>query len=256
MDKRIGAQLFTIRDYMKTIEEFDASCKKIKDMGYKIVQISGTPLEAKPMKEVLDKYDLKCVVTHKPYEQFRDDLDYIIDYNKTLGCDVCGIGGYFWNGNTSKETIEEFLATIKVVCERFKEEGLYFGYHNHAHEFELIDDKPLLDHIIENTDSERATFILDTCWVDFGGADVVEYINKLKNRIKVIHFKDYNGVVEEKGTPNFAEIGNGCLEWDPIFKACEDANVEFAVVEQDICPGNPFDSLKISYDYLINKGFI
>ena len=82
MDKRIGAQLYTIRDFMKTIEDFDASCKKIKGMGYKIVQISGTPLEAKPMKEVLDKYDLKCVVTHLPYQQFRDNLDYVIDYNK------------------------------------------------------------------------------------------------------------------------------------------------------------------------------
>ena len=120
----------------------------------------------------------------------------------------------------------------------------------------MIDGKPLLDHIIENTDPEIATFILDTCWVDFGGGDVVEYINKLKNRIKVIHFKDYNGTVEETGRPRFSEIGNGCLDWDPIIKACEDANVEYAVVEEDVCPGDPFDSLKISYDYLTKKGFI
>ena len=46
MDKRIGAQLYTVCDFMKTIEDFDASCKKIKDIGYKIVQVSGCPLEA------------------------------------------------------------------------------------------------------------------------------------------------------------------------------------------------------------------
>ena len=33
MDKRIGAQLYTIRDFMKTIEDFDASCKKINDIA-------------------------------------------------------------------------------------------------------------------------------------------------------------------------------------------------------------------------------
>mgnify|MGYP007111693447 CR=1 FL=1 len=45
MDKRIGAQLYTIREFMKTIEDFDASCKKIKDMGYAglITMTSGEP---------------------------------------------------------------------------------------------------------------------------------------------------------------------------------------------------------------------
>ena len=34
MDRRIGAQLYTVRDSIQTIEDFDKSCKKIKDIGY------------------------------------------------------------------------------------------------------------------------------------------------------------------------------------------------------------------------------
>ena len=55
--------------------------------------------------------------------------------------------------------------------------------------------------------------------------------------------------------PHFAEIGQGNLEWDEIISACEEAGVEYALVEQDSCDGDPFDSLKISYDFLKEKGF-
>ena len=47
MDKRIGAQYFTIREHLKTMEDFELSCQKISEIGYKLVQISGTPLPSK-----------------------------------------------------------------------------------------------------------------------------------------------------------------------------------------------------------------
>jgi len=49
MDKRIGAQYFTIRKAVTSIEDFDVACKKVSDIGYKVVQISGMNLEAKDM---------------------------------------------------------------------------------------------------------------------------------------------------------------------------------------------------------------
>ena len=50
------------------------------------------------------------------------------------------------------------------------------------------------------------------------------------------------------------EVGRGNLNWDEIISASD--NAEFALVEQDECKGNPIDSLKISYDFLVEKGFI
>ena len=45
MDKRIGAQYFTLREFIQTVEDFEETCRKVSEMGYKIVQISGTPLK-------------------------------------------------------------------------------------------------------------------------------------------------------------------------------------------------------------------
>ena len=88
MDKRIGAQYFTVREYMKSIEDFDNTCKRISETGYKLVQISASPLGAAQMREVLDKYGLKVVTTHRSFDDFLKNPDEIIEYNKTLGSDL------------------------------------------------------------------------------------------------------------------------------------------------------------------------
>ncbi|MBQ4563185.1 MAG: hypothetical protein IJA58_01745, partial [Lachnospiraceae bacterium] len=51
--------------------------------------------------------------------------------------------------------------------------------------------------------------------------------------------------------------GNGNLNWDKIIPACEAAGVRWAVVEHDKhhLDDDPFKSLKVSYDYLVTKGF-
>ena len=61
MDNRIGAQFFTIRNFCKTIEDFEESCKKVSEIGYKVVQLSGIgDFKAEEVKAVLDKYHLVC----------------------------------------------------------------------------------------------------------------------------------------------------------------------------------------------------
>ena len=253
MNKQIGAQYFTIREFIKTIEDFEESCKKIKEMGYKIVQISACPLDAADMKKVLDKYGLKVVVTHKAFENFLDDIDGIIAYNKTLGCDICGLGSMPLDCRNDAAGVEQFVKDVNKVAAKLKEAGVYFGYHNHAFEFVKYDGKSIMDRIIEGTDPESVVFIVDTYWLQFGGQNPVEFIKKLGKRAMAIHFKDFKVTLEHK--IEMAEIGEGNLDWDAIIPACEEAGAKWALVEQDICQRNPFDCLKTSYDFLATKGF-
>ena len=51
-------------------------------------------------------------------------------------------------------------------------------------------------------------------------------------------------------------IGVGNINFDRIFEAAEKAGTRYMLVEQDNCNGmDPFDCLKISYDYLKACGF-
>ena len=39
---QIGAQLYTAHNRTKTLEDFSATLKKVADIGYRSVQVSGT----------------------------------------------------------------------------------------------------------------------------------------------------------------------------------------------------------------------
>ena len=68
---KIGAQLYTVRDFCKTKKKFAETLERVADIGYKTVQVSGTcKYEPEWLEEQLKKCDLKCVITHIP----ADDL--------------------------------------------------------------------------------------------------------------------------------------------------------------------------------------
>jgi len=252
MDKRLGAQYYTIRKTCQTIEDFDASCKKVADMGYKIIQLSGIgDFDADSIKKIVDKYNLQVVCTHRPAQNYLENLEKEIEFHKTLGCKVCGLGS-MPGFNAKMETIEEFVKNFKPVSEELKKHGLTFAYHNHSFEFEKIDGRYAFDIIVEKMASDNFKFILDVYWLSYAGLNPAKFIREHKDMIPCIHLKDLKIV---DNTPKYAEIGQGNIDWDDVLSACEEANVEFALIEQDICDGDPFDSLQISYDYLSKKGF-
>ena len=117
--------------------------------------------------------------------------------------------------------------------------------------------RTMMEMLAENMDPKYTSFVLDTYWVQHGGGDVRYWIEKLSGRIDILHLKDMMVLKREDGTryQNYTEIGQGNLYWQGIMEAAEKAGVRYYVVEQDTCPGDPFESLKISSDY-IHRNFM
>ena len=253
MDRRIGAQFYTLRDHTRTIEDFELTCKKVSEIGYKIVQISGTPLKAAEMKPILDHYGLQVVTTHRGFDDFRENLDDVIAYNRILGSELCGLGCLPECYRTDEEALKRFLEELESIVKTLKKEGLLFGYHNHDLEFVRLGGKQIMDWLVEETDPETVQFIVDTFWVKVGGLDPAAFIRRLGGRAMAVHFKDLK--VSPDNPQEMAEIGEGKLDWDEIIRACDEAGAKWALVEQDICRRDPFESMKMSYDYLKGKGF-
>jgi len=252
MDKRIGAQYFTIRDFCQTIEDFDESCRKVSEIGYKVVQLSAIgDFSGEEVKKVLDKYGLICACTHRPWDNYLNKLDSEIEFHKTIGCKVAGLGA-MPGFNAKKETIDEFVKKAIPIVKKLEENGLVFAYHNHAFEFEKIDGKYVFDIITEAMDSDSFKYILDAYWLSYAGVNPAKFIRERKGKIACVHLKDLK-IKDNK--PVYAEVGCGNIDWDDVIAASEEAGAEFALVEQDICETDPFDCLKTSYDYLTKKWF-
>ena len=68
-------------------------------------------------------------------------------------------------------TLEELATYCRYFNEigaRCKAAGLKFGYHNHSREFEKIEDRVMLDYMIENTDPDKVLFEMDVYWAVMG----------------------------------------------------------------------------------------
>ena len=76
-----------------------------------------------------------------------------------------------------------------------------------------------------------------------GGGDCVEWCRRLAGRIPFIHLKDYMMTLEKK--PIWCEIGRGTLPFARIIAEAEKSGCEWFIVEQDTCPGDPFESLRL-----------
>ena len=136
------------------------------------------------------------------------------------------------------------------MSQRLREEGITFAYHNHAFDFVKENGEYLLDIILNESDFD---LILDVYWAAFSGIDPAKLIRKIGSRARILHFKDLKCNKDNK--TEMAEVMNGNLDWDSIIAACEESGCLAAMVEQDTCSGDPFDSLKISYQHLTTKGF-
>ena len=137
--------------------------------------------------------------------------------------------------------------------------GQILTYHNHNHEFVKFDGETILDIIYNNTDKTFVQGEIDCYWIQAGGGDCVEWIEKLSGRMPMIHLKDYGVEIEGDVTNavKIKEIGQGNLDWKRIIGAAEKTPIEWYIIEQDNnwMDDDPFKSVAVSLRY-VSENFV
>ena len=249
---KLAAQMFTIRDFAKTEAEIGEALKKIKAAGYEGVQISGIgKYRPEWMADTVKELGLKVCACHIPLPRLVDDLDSVMAEYRAYGTEYIGLGYY---AMASREDCDGLIKTITPIVQKLHDSGFKFLYHNHAHEyFKLSNGATYMQYIMENMDSKKFGLLLDFYWLHRAGIDCVEYAKQHSDFLEVVHFKDM--LPPDKDKPeNFAEIFCGNMNYGAIYNTCKEIGVKWVAVEQDICSGNPFESLAISAKNLKDRG--
>ena len=244
----IGAQLFTVRELCQNLEGFAETLKKVADIGYRTVQVSGTcAFDAAWLRDQLDRNGLQCVLTHTPVPRLTGEPDQVIRDHDVFGCDRIGLGWWAFDADMS---YERFMATFPPIAAKMKDGGKYFMYHNHDQEFKRLDGKLIIERLMEDVPAELMGFTLDTFWVQAGGGDPAQWLERLSGRIPCIHLKDY------AYGRSMAVVGEGNINFDRVFQKAETGGTQYMLVEQDDCHGeDPIECLRRSYLYLKACGF-
>ena len=247
--EQIAVQLYTLRDFTETPDDFVATIKRVHEIGYHAVELAGTaglpPAEA---AKIVRNEGMNICSSHESTEMILNQPQQVVDrlcefgithavYAYPAGVDLSDVA-----------QVEKMIAGLDAAGAVLRRAGMTLCYHNHALEYFQRDGRTVLDEIFARTSPEHLQAELDIHWVQAGGGDPAEACRRLAGRLPLLHVKDYT--VTAQGERIFAEVGHGNMNIPQILAAAEAAGCQWFIVEQDTCPSDPFECIKRSFDYL------
>lgn len=279
---KIGVQAMMLRDSFAEVGAFE-TLRKVSAIGYNAVEISQIPMTPENVAELdrsrselgMDIAALSVAMETpkgRPGDSLAEHFDKIVEEAKRLDSNLLRIGMLPFPAMKSIAAVVDFAKQANEYAERLQEQGLSLYYHNHHIEFAKFDGTYMLDIIAAN--SPAMGLEIDVHWVQRGGLDPVRTLQKYAGRTAMVHLKDYRigqlperafGLLETgdikgfmaefKDVVQFAEVGEGNLDFASIIPAAQAAGAEYLLVEQDELYGRTvWDSLQTSYDNLVALG--
>lgn len=277
---KIGVQLSTIKDKLKELGVYE-TMRHLSHIGYHSVEVSQIPTDRASLTELKRactdfSIEVSAMSAHlEPMpgigsESLSTDFDKIVDDCKFLNCKFLRIGIIPFNLIESKDLVIEFAQKCEAVAARLADHGIDLYYHNHHIEFMKMDGEYVLD-IIKHQ-AKRMGFELDVHWIQRGGEEPLKIIKQYEGRVKLLHLKDFRiakldasplasgdvpGFMQNfLGLIEFAEVGEGSLDFKAIIDTGLQCGAQYFFVEQDSTYGrDPFESLKISAENLKKLGY-
>lgn len=250
--EQIAVQLYTLRDFTKTPDDFAATIKRVREIGYDAVELAGTAgLHPAEVAKIVRDANLQVCSSHESMEMIIGQPQQVVDRLGEFGL-THAVYAYPAGVDLSDVAqVEKMIADLDAAGAVLRRAGMTLCYHNHALEYFQRDGRTVLDEIFARTSPGHLQAELDIHWVQAGGGDPAEACRRLAGRLPLLHVKDFS--VTAQGERRFAEVGSGNLNIPEILAAAEAAGCKWFIVEQDICLTDPFECIARSLDYL--KGF-
>ena len=268
--KEISVQLYSVRSILDGVNKdgnadakYTGILNKLSAMGYSAVEAAnydqgrGTFYGRTPQqfKNDVEKSGMKVLSSHTSHglsgeELASGDFSKALDWWRKCISDHKAAGMKYivcpWMD------VPKTLKDLSTYCRYYNEigkmckaAGMSFGYHNHAHEFQKVEDKVMYDYMLENTDPELVFFQMDLYWVVRGQSSPVSYFKRYPGRFKIFHVKDDK------------EIGqSGMVGFDAIFRNADKAGLKDVVIEVEQYTMPVEESVKVSLDYMFDSPFV
>lgn len=216
----------------------------------------------------------------KPFEEVEKEFRAQLAFLKAMGAGITGVSEQSHSVQGQQDTpifghkycMDD--AEWDVFCKGLNrlgkiaadEYGICLTYHHHMGT--VVQDEDEVERMMEETDAKYVSLLFDTGHFKYCGADPLKMVQKYAGRIKHVHLKDIRPEVVEKvkkedlsflegvrqGT--FTIPGDGCIDFEPIFRVLEENGYEGYMVveaEQDPARANPLEYAIRARKYISEK---
>ena len=126
---QLAAQLYTVRDFLKTPDDVAGSMEKIKKIGYDAVQLSGLgPIAEEDLVRYAKDNGLVICATHEGAAKIFDETDSVIERLKKLSCKHTAYPC------PAEYTVIDYASTLDLAhaleksAQKFAEAGMTLSY--------------------------------------------------------------------------------------------------------------------------------
>jgi len=247
----IGLQIYTLRDtifkdpkgVLKQVADF--GYKKLETFAYKDSSIFGMPFA--DFGKYIKDLGMKVTSGHYGIDQAKSDAwEKAVTDAKSIGQDYLVVP---YLQEPERKTIDDYkkvCAILNKAGEVAKKNGMKFGYHNHAFEFETLEGQIPYEVMLKELDPKIVDMELDIFWVVNAGHDPIKMFEKNPGRFTQWHVKDMDKADKMRN----ANVGSGTIDWKKIFANAKKSGMKHFYVEQETYPGAPIDSVGESIKYL------
>lgn len=276
-----GIQLFTVRDRMTA--DFEGTLARIAEIGYREVEFVGygdkTPQE---VRAILDRVGLRAPSTHAALRPGPDLERQLAGYQAMghryaaaaaprpagapNGGPPPGAGrppGGFTPPVPTLESVRRDIAMYHEVGRAAKPYGIKVLVHNHTMEFaKLADGRTAHEVMLAELDPSLVVLELDIGWATVAGEDARSLFAAHPGRYPLWHVKDMANLaaVNANGSDQGARmhsarivpLGQGEIDYGPIFARAGTAGLEHFFIEQDSAPdsGDSIAAAQTSFEAL------
>lgn len=289
-----GALEFDLEEKSEEIG-FEQVLDEIKETGYLGTELGDwgyMPTDPKALRAEIDKRDLTLLGAFVPvalanrnrHEQgveaalrvaglmygagYRDAFVVLADENGTVGERTANAGRITSEMGLTQEQWNVYAAGAERIAKAVKDKyGIRTVFHHHCAGY--VETPQEIETLLSLTDPQLVGLCLDMGHYAFGGGDPLQALEKYKDRIWHVHFKDFSPVAAQASRDAngdyfdaikrgvFCELGKGAVDFQSIVAFLKDTGYDdWIVVEQDILPGmgNPKLCARSNRDYIRTLG--
>ena len=258
---KYSIQTYTVRNSLLTYEDFDASMRRLAEMGYTSVQTRPTDfLDGTSLAALLAKYGLSADSAFCPLYEILSSADRISRDAEALGTDVLRTDSIAPADRKTADGYHRAAEHLNACGKLLRGRGLKFMYHFHSFEFVTFGDVRGIDILLSETDPGCVLFQPDVFWLAAAGTEPSVSLEMFAGRAEYMHVKDYvivpgTGDKLEETFRASAPVGDGNLNWKAILETARRIGITNFVAEDDMGILDPFESARRSILGMKRLGF-
>lgn len=241
----VSVQLYSVREDMKA--DALGTLRQVAAAGYREVEpasyVDGKVYGMAPtdFRKACNNLGMNITSSHVTFQKADWDASKkgVSDHWKQVMADSAAMGqkylisAGFAADKKDFDAVKRWLEAFNVAGEAAKSAGLKFGFHNHTDEFtSMHEGKSIFQHMIETLDPKLCTIQFDTCNAKLANADAAYWISKYPRSFELMHVKD-----KAKGKDESTTLGDGEIDFGPVFAAAKKAGIKYYVIEQESYEG-------------------